>query len=296
MRHVSNLALTIKRWSLQVRALGSTGVFCAMGFLAPLEVQNFYQDLGSRVGKIWHPRSRILRTIFRHCDFDGPCNIASQWQFGSADASDVSVILAFIFLKPASLHRHLTITSRQLHVPDQHSRIVYCTGRSHQCPTYAWPSGEVFRDYKYLSAEIYLCAEIFSTCADFFFWSPKIYFLCGNIFNTPRFLFFAPRKYFHVLQKMLGIPGILFTSPKIICCALFFCITCADFLFPCTDFLFRAILGQAVMPWLVKWSEDGIFGTLDGILNTCSSGTAGFSAFKFLSTTYVDWSIHFEME
>ena len=91
----------------------------------------------------------------------------------------------------------------------------------------------------------YFCArKYFQPARFFFFWSPKIYFVRGNNFNPPGNMFFAPRKHFHVLQKMLGIPGILFTSPKIICCALFFCITCADFLFPCADFLFRAILGK----------------------------------------------------
>ena len=124
-----------------------------------------------------------------------------------------------------------------------------------ECYLYAWPSGEVFRDYKYLSAEIYfvrgnilnLPRNMFLLRKHFYL-SPKKYFVCGNIFNPPGFLFFAPRKHFHVLQKMLSIPGILFTSPKIIC-------SCPFFLYHMHGFFVSIHFGWAVMPWLPKWSR-----------------------------------------
>ena len=66
----------------------------------------------------------------------------------------------------------------ECHVIDHHQQTLFDNSNTLQkksslvCLAYAWPSGEVFRDYKYLYAEIY--------------------FVPGNFFNLPNIPFSVP--------------------------------------------------------------------------------------------------------
>ena len=113
---------------------------------------------------------------------------------------------------------------------------------------YACPSGEVFRDYKYLPVEIFFVRGNIFTPQILFFQPPQHYqvrrffvslhrffvslrrflFHCADICFTAWIFYFTaqifcllfcllPKKLFGVLRKLLSIPRILFSSPKIFC-------------------------------------------------------------------------------
>ena len=122
----------------------------------------------------------------------------------------------------------------------------------------------------------YFCARkhfqlprIFFLLWKHFYLSPKIYFVHEKNFNLPRIFVFAPRKHFDVLRKLLGTPRNLIHFLENFCSSQIFCVTCADFFVHMCGFFVSSHFGQAVMPWLGKWSGAGIFGIVVGVLNTC---------------------------
>jgi len=116
---------------------------------------------------------------------------------------------------------------------------------------YAWPSGEVFRDLTYLSADYFFCAETFFVrgffflYAEFFLFAPKIYSVHGNIFNLPRIYFFhhpdfcfCSPKTFWCSAEIVGHPqNFIYFPENTLFIPKFIVSQCADFLFP-------AILGE----------------------------------------------------
>jgi len=156
-----------------------------------------------------------------------------------------------------------------------------------------------------------LCADIFSTspeicfCSENIFICPRKYILCAEIFSTPPdFCFLLPENIFMFCGNCWTSPEFYSLPRKYLVHPIFFVSHARIFCFHARIFYFSHF-GQALMPWLVKWSEDGIFGILDGVLNTClwpfrgvwaetndlnartlddSSSGGPFLAFKFLST------------
>ena len=111
---------------------------------------------------------------------------------------------------------------------------------------YAWPSGEVFRDYKYLSAEIYFVREnIFNPRGNMFLL--RKYILCAEIISTsPEICLLLPENIFMFCKKCWASPEFYLLPRKLFVVP--FVSHARIFYFHARIFLFRAILGQAVMP------------------------------------------------
>jgi hypothetical protein len=128
-----------------------------------------------------------------------------------------------------------------LFVPEK----IFCARKHFQPPRifYAWPSGEVFQDLRYLPTVFFFARNFFFVCGNIFI-CPRKNILCTKTFSTPPDFFFhrpdfcfCSPKTFWCSAEIVGHPRNFIHFPENSWFIHFF------FVSPCADGLFPAILG-----------------------------------------------------